>query len=130
MTSPTENEPLEHVVLPVHLPDLGQVKNEAVKALRDRLYAEKRKARKEAAKLIAKEPKLQDLWMASLGTGSEESRAAARIAFEVEIMRHPEAFLKHAWANTLTYLESALQEEMIERSKLRQGQEPKKKART
>jgi hypothetical protein len=121
VTNPIETEPLEHVVLPVHLPDLSQVKNEDVKALRDRIYAEKRKARKEATKLIAKEPKLRDLWMVSLGTGPEETKNAARVAFEIEIMRYPEVFLKHAWANALTSLENALQGEMIERSKLGQS---------
>jgi hypothetical protein len=101
----------------VHLPDLTLVKNTDVKTLRDYIYAERRKARKEATKLISKEPKLRDAWMTSLGTGSEEVKAEASALLEREVMCYPEVFLKYAWANALTSLENALQGELIERSK-------------
>lgn len=115
---PPEYAQVEHVVLPVHLPDLSSIQNADIKALRSRIQTEGRKARAEASKAIYKEDILRKPWMTSLGNGSDEDKAEARRVFEQEILRYPDAFLRHAWANALSSLDNALLGEMIRRSHL------------
>jgi hypothetical protein len=125
-TPPSPPAPTAHITLPVPRLDLSHLTNQELSALRGRIQAEAREARKLATKVLSgKDATLRNLWMTSLSAKPEVS-ADAKAAFEKEVLRHPDAFVKYAFANAYHVLDQAVHAEMLERSK----NEPKPKKRT
>jgi len=68
---------------------------------------------------MQKSPELKKLWGLNLGINkdtSQEDKDAIYQAFQRELTRNPEAYIAHAWANSLTILASVCGEEMLRRA--------------
>ena len=111
-----ELEQAGHSSLPVRVPSLDRLTNPELIALRNRIHAITRKARKDASKALCKEETVKTLWLATLGNTADREHAC--IEFEAELLRHPDAFLVYAWANALTALDQTIRAEMVRRSAL------------
>jgi hypothetical protein len=109
----------DHVTLPVTLPSLDHLSNEELSALRSKFASSAREARRKATQVIQRFETLKKPWSRSVsvhkGTPPEE-RAEIMRAFEKELLRVPEAFLAHAYANSLVTLDGACREELIRRT--------------
>lgn len=118
----------DHVSLPVILPSLDHLTHEELGALRTRFAGAAREARRKANQTIQRFEALKKPWSRSLSIEKKtppEERAEILQTFEKELLRVPEAFLAHAYANSLVLLEAVCREEIVRRS----GEAPKKKAR-
>lgn len=134
---PASEEPTEaplalvnHVSLPVHVPNMAGISNQELNSIRSHIQFLGRDARKKANMVIGKIATLRPLWMntVSLGTrASPETRTEVMGAFEHELLRHPTAFVSYAMANSLAALDSALMDEVVRRTKLEPPKLAKKK---
>jgi hypothetical protein len=107
----------EHVSLPVRIPDLTYLTNEELQALRSKVGSMTRDARKKANLIIQKYPDLRDAWMKSLGVKIDDpDRDAVFQAMERRLLHYPDAFLAHAYVNSLFVLDAAFRDEMLRRS--------------
>ena len=110
---------LEHVSLPVRLPDLSHLTNDELQALRHRISLMTRDARKKATNIINRIPSVQKPWMRTLSLKPDDpTRQESFAKLELELLRHPEAFLAHAYVNSLFVLDEGLRAEMGRRSLL------------
>jgi len=111
--------PNEHASLPVATPSLDHLTADELNALRGKFSSSAKDARRKANQAIQRNPSLKKPWTRSLnvnkGTSSEE-RTAILAEFERELLRIPEAFIAHAYANSLVLLEAACRDEMQRRS--------------
>lgn len=114
----------DHATLPVALPSLDHLTNEELAALRTRVVSTMRDVRRKATLVIGRTPSLAKPWSRSLNVDKDtphEERVAAFTELERELLKVPEAYLNHAYANTLVTLDLALREEVARRTN------PKKK---
>ena len=117
-------------VAPIPLPDLSHLTQVELSVLRGYLTTKSKEARKEATKVIGKDPKVRDLWLKTLGLKSDatpEEKAAVETPFYQEILRQPEAFVLYAWANGLATLDRHVWETMLDRSKVTAVKKPSSK---
>ncbi len=115
----------DHIALPAHLPDLTHLSNEELQALRQRVVVSARDARKKAQTLIQKYPSLRSEWMKAISTKvGDPDRDAILQRMEKELLRYPEAFIAHAYVNSLLVLDAGLQEVLTQRNL---AKTPKKK---
>lgn len=118
--SPLPTVSSEYQTLSVPLPDLSHLTQAELVALRSLLTVKAKEARKESVKTLSKIPIVKDLWMKLIGlpsTASDETRAEIMNPLNKECLRYPEAFLVHAWANSLRVLECHVWDEILKRSK-------------
>ena len=110
-------ETFEHLSCPLPIPPLDHLTQLELTALREMLHRINKEARKEASKTITKIPALYSLWLKTIAikTAAEDSTATLE-AFNRELVRHPDAFLKHAYANSLLILDTAIHEEALKRA--------------
>lgn len=117
---------VEHVELPLRLPDLSYLTNDELAALRQRLNTVRREARARATATMAGLPTVQKAWIKSLSLKTDDhERGEIMRALEAELLRHPEAYLEYAHANSLIALDEAIKAEMIQRDLM----SPKKRGR-
>lgn len=75
-----------------------------------------REARKKSTAVITRIPNVQKAWLRSLSLKSDDpERVAILAALELELLRHPEAFLAYAHANSLVVLDEGFKAEMAKR---------------
>ncbi len=121
----------DHATLPVALPSLDHLTNEELGALRGKVMTVMREARRKSTQVIGRAPSLKKSWSKSL-TITKDTAPEARIAilteFEQELLRVPEAYLAHAYANSLTRFDELLRETLARRST--GSVNPRKKAST
>lgn len=118
----------DHVTMPLNLPALDHLSTEEVGQLRAKLSAASRDARKRATLLLGRQASLKKPWGRSLTMNkntSAEERAEIQRDLERALLRVPEAYLAHAWANSLVTLDTHCREELLRRTGSAQ---PKKKA--
>ena len=110
--------PDDHVSLPLPLPSLRHLTEEELGKLRLRVSSTARDARRKANLIIQRNTSLKGSWGRSLsihkGT-SVEDRTAIMRDFERELLRVPEAFIAHAYANALVVFEGLCREESLRR---------------
>lgn len=119
--SETLEEPLNHVALNVHVPDMTGITNAELQAIRSHIQSVNRETRKKSNVLMGKEEGLRPFWLKTLGMGtrsSPEEKKAAHEAFERELLRHPAAFLSYAMANSLVSIDSIIRDEIMRRTKI------------
>lgn len=116
LKSEEELEVVGHASLPIRVPSLANLTNQELGALRGKIHTVARKARKDASKIICKDTGLKNLWLQTLSS-SDNQESLAR--FETALMRNPDAFIAHSWANSLVSLGQALQTEMFSRAKIK-----------
>lgn len=110
---------MDHASLPVRLPDLSHLTNEQLGALRGKLAPMMRETRKKATSVITRIPSVQKAWLRTLSLKSDDPERASILAvLELELLRHPEAFLTYALANSLVALDEGLKAEMTQRQML------------
>jgi hypothetical protein len=105
--------------MPFELPDLGALSNEELAAFRAKVMATSRDARRKAITAIHRVPSLRQPWNRSLGftkSTTPEERAEVHRLLETQLLRAPEAFLAHAWANSLVALDLACRDELLRRT--------------
>jgi hypothetical protein len=109
----------DHAALPVTLPSLDFLTDTELGALRSKFSLAAREARRKANQVIQRTESLKKPFGRALsvhkGTSPEEREEAFR-AFERELLRVPEAFLAHAYANSLVLLDTACREAMSKRA--------------
>ena len=113
------------------LPDLSDLTQAELSALRAYLTVKSKEARKEATKLLGKDPSVRDLWLKTIALredATDEEREGALSPFYREVMRHPEVFLSYAWANALATLDKHVWDAMVELSKTQTPEKTKKKS--
>jgi hypothetical protein len=111
--------PDDYVTLPTGIPVLEYLTNEELSQLRTKLSIVSRDARRKASIVIQRYPSLKRLWTLSLSVDnntSQEDRDTIHRSFEQELLKNPEAYLAHAWANSLVILNSACGNEMLRRT--------------
>jgi hypothetical protein len=111
--------PDDHAQLPVTLPSLDHLTNAELGALRSKFALAAREARRKANQVIQRTELLKKPWQRTLNVSKNTplvERQAALEAFEKELLRVPEAFLAHAYANSLVLLDTACREAMRLRS--------------
>ncbi len=109
----------DHVTLPVTLPSLDHLTNEELGALRSRLSLTAREARRKANQIIQRTESLKKPWGRSLSLQKStpaDERTAIMQEFERELLRVPEAYIAHAYANSLVLLDTACREAMSQRA--------------
>lgn len=110
--------PDDHVSVPFPLPSLVHLTEEELGRLRTKVAAAAREARRKANLVLQRSPSLKKPWSRSLsvhkGTSAED-RAAIMLDFEHELLRVPEAFIAHAYANALVTFESLCRDESLKR---------------
>jgi hypothetical protein len=110
--------PDDHVSVPFPLPSLAHLTEEELGRLRTKVATAAREARRKANLVLQRSPSLKKPWSRSLsvhkGTSTED-RAAIMLDFERELLRVPEAFIAHAYANALVTFEGLCREEGIRR---------------
>lgn len=108
----------DHVSLPFPLPSLAHLTEEELGNLKTKFAASAREARRKANLVLQRSPSLKKSWGQSLnvhkGT-SPEDRTAIMQEFEAELLRVPEAFIAHAYANALVTFESLCRDEILRR---------------
>ena len=100
----------DHAKLPVTLPSLDHLTDGELGALRSRFSLAAREASRKANQAIQGADSLKKPWARSLCLDkktSPEERAEVLADFERELLRVPEAFLAHAYANSLVLLDEA-----------------------
>lgn len=110
--------PDDHVTLPVTLPPLTHLTNEELGSLRNKLSTTLREARRKANQTIGRFEALRKPWSRSLSVHKNtppDERTEIMRSFERELLRIPEAFLAHAYANALVTLDMACREEILRR---------------
>ena len=115
----------DHATLPLVLPSLTHLTNEELGAFRDKVGAASRDARRKANQVLQKHGELKAAWSRSLsitGETPEADRANILGTFERELLRVPEAFIAHAFANSLVTLVAVCRNEALHRA----GQHSKK----
>ena len=111
----------EHASLPVVTPSLEHLTNEELGAFRSKLMSTAKEARRKANQTIGRHAELKKPWQKTLSVGKSippEERAAVFREFEQALLRIPEAYIAHAFANSLILLEEACKNEMLRRSML------------
>lgn len=106
-------------MLPIRLPPLDHLTNEELQALQAKLLAAAREARRKANSAIMKTESLKETWnrMLSLKKKSPpEEREGVLSSFERELLKQPECFIAHAFANSLVMVEAACRKETFSRS--------------
>lgn len=107
---------IEHVSLPVRLPDLAHLTDDELQALRRKIASMTRDARKKATSVIGRIPSVQKPWMKSLGLKTDDpARQEILSTLELELLRHPDAFLAYAYVNSLFVLDEGLKAEGVRR---------------
>jgi hypothetical protein len=109
------------------MPSLAHLSNEELGALRSKLSSAARDARRKATLTIQKSPSLSKPYTKSLSIdkkAAEHERAEIMAIFERELLRVPEAYVAHAFANSLVLLDGYCKEELTRRV----GSKPKKQA--
>jgi hypothetical protein len=107
----------EHLSCPLPLPPLDHLSVAELTALRQELHRIGRTARKEASKTIQKIPGLNKLWLKTIAVKTDdENRLAILEEFNRELVKHPEAFVKHAYANSLVIIDTAIHDEAMKRA--------------
>lgn len=111
----------EHASLPVAIPSLEHLTNDELNALKGKFSATAKEARRRANQTLGRFPQLKKPWQRSLSVGKstpDGDRAAVFAEFERELLRVPEAYVAHAYANSLILLEMSCRDEMLRRSML------------
>jgi hypothetical protein len=109
----------DHVTLPFSLPPLDHLTTTEVGQLRGRVQVVSREARKKATQILTREPSLKKAWGRSISMGKNttpEERAEIQRDLERELLRCPEAYLAHAWANSLVTLDIHCRDELLRRT--------------
>jgi hypothetical protein len=109
----------EHATLPVATPSLDHLTDEELNALRGKLSNAAKEARRKANQVIQRSPSLKKPWTKSLSVSKatpSDERAAIFADFERELLRVPEAYIAHAFANSLVTLDAACREALQQRS--------------
>ena len=110
------------VTLPITVPDLSHLTLTELAAIRGYIATQTREARKASNKVLGgKQGALRALWMKTLGMRADVAAAEREEiigAFEAELLRAPEAFVKYAVANSLFRIDGAIKDEMLRRSRL------------
>src|SRR5574343_875277 len=97
----------EHLSCPLPLPPLEHLTMAELTALRQELHRVGKVARKEASKTLQKIPVLNSLWLKTIAVKTDdENRLAVLEAFNRELVKHPDAFVKHAYANSLVIIDT------------------------
>ena len=112
------------------LPDLSDLTQAELSALRAYLTVKSKEARKDATKLLSKDASVRDLWLKTLGLKedtTDEEREVVLSPFYREVMKHPEVFLSYAWANALATLDKHVWDAMVELSKTQTPEKAKKR---
>lgn len=110
----------EHLTVPVPLPPLDHLSLAELTSLRSFLNSRTKEYRRDANKALQKAGEVRNLWMTTLSlraTASEEERQAAFEPFHRELLRHPEAYLAYAQANSMHVMSEHVWAEMVRRSK-------------
>ena len=118
-----------HVTMPVSTPSLDHLTTEELGQLRAKFSAASREARRKAMQIISRYPSLKKPWGRSLGMDKNTTpaeRVEIHTALERELLRLPDAYLAHAWANSLVVLDEAVRTELLRRTG---SAVPKKKPR-
>ncbi len=118
----------DHVTLPFALPALDHLTTTELGQLRGRVQVVSREARKKATQILTREPALKKVWGRSISMNTNttpEERAEIQRDLERELLRYPEAYLAHAWANSLVTLDTHCRDELLRRTG---SVNPKKKA--
>jgi hypothetical protein len=109
----------DHLSCPLPLPPLDHLTPAELRALRDVLHREGRVARKEASKTLSKIPELNGLWLKTIALKTDaENYTETLDAFNRELVKHPDAFLKHAYANSLVIMDGAIHDETLKRAEV------------
>lgn len=112
------------------LPDLSDLTQAELSALRAYLTVKSKEARKDATKLLSKDASVRDLWLKTIALKEDataEEREGVLAPFYREVMRHPEVFLSYAWANALATLDKHVWDAMVELSKTQTPEKAKKR---
>lgn len=119
----------EHTALPIRVPSLVHLTDQELSDLRSKLTYQSREARRRATQAIGKSSSLQKLFNKTLNLTKDtkiEERENVMAMFEKELLRVPDAFIAHAYANSLILLDVACRDELLRRK----GPAPKKKKAT
>ena len=124
---PAEQEaPIPHVICPMTPPELDGLTVAELQTLRNYIHGQSREARKKSVQTISKVPELYKAWLETLRQGMEQAeRVRAMSLFHAELARHPDAFVRHMYANSLIKLSEMIREDMLARA----GEPPAKKSR-
>ena len=109
----------EHATLPVATPSLDHLTDEELNALRGKLSNAAKEARRKANQVIQRSPSLKKPWTKSLSVSKatpSDERAAIFADFERELLRVPEAYIAHAFANSLVTLDTLCRDALQQRS--------------
>lgn len=105
---------VDHVSLPVGIPNLTHLTTQELTSLKGVLVLQAREARKKSNQLLNKSEDLRKVWVDTLSASVfAETR---RQDFQRLLVKHPQAFLAYAYANSLRVIEEAVRAEMNRRS--------------
>lgn len=110
--------PDDHASLDIHVPSLAHLTEEELGQLRTKVSSSAREARRKSNLIIQRHASLKKPFMRSLSVHKDtppDERAATMADFEHELLRVPEAFIAHAYANALVTLESLVRDEILKR---------------
>jgi hypothetical protein len=101
---------------PIRVPDLTHLKADELQALRHKLVLLIKDARRKSNAAMGRVPELKTPWMKMMAVKATAPNAEeVRIAFERELVRHPEAFVAYVHANSVALLDITIQREGLGR---------------
>ncbi len=99
------------------LPALDLLTVKELQSLRSALLKESVDARKQANKLMVKNPALTLLWTKSMSSNiSAEERAVTEDSLHLALLKQPAAFIQYQHANTMVSLAHCVWQEILRRS--------------